>query len=494
MPSEKTYLAVDLGAESGRVIAGTVRGEKLDLEEVHTFKNGASVGPDGHLHWETHRLFEEILTGLRKAHERFGNALVSVGVDTWGVDYGLFDDRAELMGTPFHYRDARTKGMMEAVFARVPREEIYRRTGIQFMELNTIFQLMSEDRNRLKDARKLLFTPDLLTCWLSGKMVQEATIASTSQLLNPKTGSWDCDLLDALDIPAHLFGDLTSPATAVGELQPAIVDKTGCAGLQVVAVAGHDTASAVAAVPFHDPSSSAYLSSGTWSLLGIESDQPIINDLSSELELTNEWGLGGTFRVLKNIVGLWIIQECRRAWAEAGQEYDYETLKQMAARAEPFFAIMDVDHPPLMEVGGMPDKILHFLRCSGQEVPESSDHGQIIRIATEGLALKYGRVLMDLEQLKGTEIKTLNIVGGGSRNTLLNQMTANATGKTVVTGPTEGTAAGNILAQMLADGAIATIQEGRDLIKRTFELSTYYPEDEEAWKSARIQFHAVTGS
>jgi rhamnulokinase len=484
----KTYLAVDLGAESGRVIAGTILGGKLDLQEINKFPNGAHKGDDGHYHWETPRLFEDIKKGLKLAQQKYGESLVSVGVDTWGVDYGLFGEEGELLNIPFHYRDERTKGMMEKAFGKMPKDEIYRRTGIQFMELNTVFQLMAEDPEKLQKARRLLFTPDLISYWLCGQAINESTIASTSQLLNAKEGTWDNELLAALDIPRHLFGELTPPATNLGEVTEKIAGETGCTGLKVVAVGGHDTASAVAAVPFDDPSTSAYLSSGTWSLLGIESDQPLIDP---EAKFTNEWGLEGTFRVLQNIVGLWIIQECRRAWAEEGHDYNYETLKQMSAKANPFFALLDVDYGPLMEVGGMPGKICDYLKQTGQEVPEASDHGQIIRIATEGLALKYARVLDELESLKGSPIKTLNIVGGGSQNTLLNQMTANATGRNVVTGPTEGTAAGNILAQLLADGSISSLREGRELIKRTFELSNYYPEEVESWKAARIQLHGI---
>lgn len=491
MEEGKTYLAVDLGAESGRVIAGTIRDGKLDLQEVNKFPNGAIRAEDGHLHWETLRLFTDIKQGLRLAREKYGEAIVSVGVDTWGVDYGLLDERGELLNIPFHYRDERTKGMMEQAFEKMPRPEIYRRTGIQFMELNTVFQLMAEGPERLQKAKQLLFTPDLISYWLCGRAVNEATIASTSQLLNPETGTWDDDLLAALDIPRHLFGELTPPATTLGELTAEVAAETGCPGLKVVAVGGHDTASAVVAVPFGDPSSSAYLSSGTWSLLGIESDRSLIHP---EATFTNEWGLENTFRVLQNIVGLWVIQECRRTWADQGHDYDYETLKKMAAGAKPFFALLDVDYSPLMEVGGMPGKIGDYLKQTGQDVPDPADHGQIIRIATEGLALKYARVLDDLESLQGSPISTLHIVGGGSQNTLLNQMTASATGRTVITGPTEGTAAGNILAQLLADGSIGSLQEGRDLIKRTFELSTYHPADTETWQAARNRLSAIRSS
>jgi len=491
MAEPKTYLAVDIGAESGRVIAGTLLHGKLDLNELHKFPNGPSKGGDGHLHWEIQRLFQEIKTGLRKAADEYGDSLVSVGIDTWGVDYGLLDAGGKLLNTPFHYRDSRTKGMMGKVFSLIPREAIYQRTGLQFMEFNTLFQLMAENRQHLNQAERLLFTPDLLSFWLTGKAVTEETIASTSQLLNASTRNWDADILASLDISPSLFAPLTPPATLIGPVQPGISHETGCRHLQVIAVGGHDTASAVAAVPFEDPATSAYLSSGTWSLLGLESDRPIINDQSAQRNVTNEWGLEGTYRILKNIVGLWIIQECRRYWKDQGTEYDYETLKQMAAKAEPFYAYLDVDYPPLAQVGEMPEKIRVFLRDTNQTVPDPEDHGQIIRIATEGLALKYAAKLRSLEELKQGPIHTLHIVGGGSQHTLLNQMTANATGKTVRTGPTEGTAAGNILAQLLADGTIPSLQEGRKIIAHTFELSTYHPEDVESWKSARLQLEQL---
>jgi rhamnulokinase len=484
----QTYLAVDLGAESGRVIAGRFDGRCLQLETLRQFPN-RPVEAAGHLHWQPFRLFEEIKTGMKLARQTFGDALVSVGVDTWGVDYGLLDANDQLLHPPFHYRDARNKAAMERALEIMPRDQVYQRTGLQFMMFNTLFQLQAEHKEALAKARALLFMPDLLSFWLSGRKINESTIASTSQLLNPYTGDWHEEILKTFGLPRSLFQNLTPPATEIAPLVGDVVRETGCEGIKVISVGGHDTASAVAAVPFEDPEDAAYLSSGTWSLLGIESAVPLINERSFAFDFTNEWGLEDTFRVLKNISGLWIVQECRRAWAAAGEDLDYEQLTQLARQAPPFCAVIDVDDGPFLEVGNMPEKIAEYCRRTGQAVPQ--DKSQIVRIATEGLALKYAKVLEQLEALKGGPVHTLHIVGGGTQNDLLNQLAADACGRTVVTGPVEGTAAGNVIAQMIAQGELSSVAEGRQLVRQSFDLKTYQPKDAEGWSAAGAKLSRI---
>jgi rhamnulokinase len=473
---KKHYLAVDLGASSGRTIVGTLEDGKLTLKEMNRFWNGPTE-INGRLFWDFVHLFRNILDGIALARKEFGADLVSMGVDTWGVDSGLLDSDGRLLGNPVNYRDSRTVGMFEKVFERVPKSEVFAQTGIQFMELNSLYQFMAmslENSIQYKTAKKMLFCPDLLSYWLTGKMVAERTIASTSQFYNPITKDWAYDLLEKLGIRTDLFADLVNPGTVVGETS----------GLPVVAVGGHDTACAFAAVPVAEGEKCAFLSSGTWSLLGTELSEPVINDKVLEANFTNEVGVCDTVRFLKNLSGLWMMQELRRVWSEQGFEYTWDEMAEMALLSEPFEFFIDPSDPLFLTPGNMPARIQEACERTGQKRP--SDHGQILRAAYEGLALLYADTYESLETLTGKEFDTLRIVGGGCQNITLSQFAADATGLKVITSPKEATAIGNILMQMFAMGDISSLEEGRGIIRDSFahESKTYLPKDVAAWKTA----------
>lgn len=490
MNESGVYIAVDLGASSGRVIAGALKDGKLTLEVLHRFENGPEE-INGHFHWPLEHLKQGIAEGLKKAGAQYGDRLQSVGVDTWGVDYGLMDKNGELMGQPYAYRDSRTDGMEEKAEPLVSRREQYRINGLQFMFFNTLYQVLAEQLQtpeRLQKADRILFMPDLFHHWLSGRQVNEYTIASTSALLEVESRTWSQDLLSKLNLPAHVFQDLIEPGTRVGPVRPELREELGLPDLQVVAPPGHDTAAAVAAVPFGHPDA-AYLSSGTWSLMGIESPVPLAGDASYEHEFTNEGGVNGTYRVLKNICGLWILQECRRVWTERGEDIEFSDMVDLAKKAEPFQHFIHPDDPRFASPGDMEERIKAFCRDTGQAEPAS--RGALLRCIFESLALRYRSVLSMLEDLAGHEIPMLHIVGGGTQNKLLNQYTANSLGRRVTAGPVEATAAGNVLVQMIADGAVADVAEGRSLVAESFELLEYQPEDVDAWSSAYQTFTAV---
>ena len=445
------------------------------------------------LHWDTLRLFAEIQEGLKKAVACCGSELISLGIDTWGVDYGLLDRNDRLVGLPYHYRDSRNDTMMAEAFRRVPREEIFAATGIQFMQLNTLFQLLAqqvEDPEVLARTRTLLMMPDLLNFWLTGQKVSERTIASTSQALDPHRPAWATGLLERLGIPTHYLPTIIEAGTVLGGLLPAVIDETGAKQVRVVAPGSHDTASAVAAVPA-ESADYAYLSSGTWSLMGVETKQPVINADALAFNVTNEGGVCDTIRLLKNIAGLWIIQECRRTWAAEGQALSWDDIVRHAAAAQPFVAQIDVDAHDFLAPGDMPPRIREYCRRTGQAVPEGV--GPIARVVYESLALKYRRVLEMMEALVGKRIGVLHIVGGGAQNRLLNQLTADAIGRPVVAGPFEATAVGNLLMQLLATGAVGSLAEGRALVRRSFDTETYSPEDAAAWDEAYARFRSLTG-
>jgi len=488
------FLAVDIGASSGRVMAALFDGTAIKLEEVHRFHNGADE-IDGSYRWDIHARFDAIKEGLTKAAAQYGDAIVSIGVDTWGVDYGLLDADGNLLGLPFAYRDPRTNGMEEEAVKRVPRETIYDTTGIQFMFFNTLNQLMSEvvtDRAELKQADKLLFTPDLINYWLCGVATNEYTIASTSQLLDVRSRGWATGMLDALGIPTAPLCDITKPGTALGPILPAIAEATGLpAGVTVVAVGSHDTASAVAAVPA-EGKSHAYLSSGTWSLMGVESDEPVVSEQSYDYGFTNEGGLENTIRVLKNITGLWLVQECRRNWSEAGEAPSFAELEDEARNAAPFQSFIDPDDAAFAEPCDMPNVIRTYCENTGQTVPETK--GEIVRVAVESLAFRYKSVFTMLEDLTGHRLDVLHIVGGGTQDRLLNQLTANALGRRVITGPVEATATGNVLAQLIAASRIGSLVAGREIVRASFETDTYEPQETEAFAEAYARFHEVTGA
>ena len=480
---KKHYLAVDLGASSGRTIVGTLEDGKLTLKEMNRFWNGPTeIG--GTLLWDFVHLFRNIKEGIALAKKEYGDGLVSMGIDTWGVDFGLFDADGKLLRNPVHYRDSRTEGMFGQVFKRAPKADVFAQTGLQFMELNTLYQLMSlslADSFQYKAASKMLFVPDLLNYWLTGKMVAERSFASTTQFYNPATKDWAYDLLEKLGIRTDLFAELVDPGTVVGDAD----------GLPVVAVGSHDTASAFAAVPVVEGEHCAFLSSGTWSLLGTELPEPVINDDVLAANFTNEVGVCDTIRFLKNLSGLWIIQELRRVWNEQDFDYSWHAMEHMALEAQSFEFFVDPADDVFLAPGDMAARIQEYCTRTGQNRPET--HAQILRAAYEGLALLYAHTYDTLEQLSGRTLDTLRIVGGGCKDTLLDQLAANATGRKVVTGPTEATATGNLIMQMLAMGDIDSLAEGREIIRNSFaeETKEFEPRDSKAWKSALEKWRKI---
>ncbi|MFN8472590.1 MAG: FGGY-family carbohydrate kinase [Anaerolineae bacterium] len=481
--SAPAFLAFDLGATSGRAVLGRFDDDRLSLEEVHRFPNGPVCVGDS-LFWDILRLWDEMQRGLALAAARAGDSLVSIGVDTWGVDFGLLAEDDTLLGNPYCYRDARTDGMLEAAFEAVPRDEIYAQTGIQFMQLNSLYQLLALARANAADlriARRFLNVPDLLNFWLSGVKASEFTIVSTTQCYNPVTENWAWPLLERLGIPTAPFGEIVPPGTTVGALRPSVMRDTGAPSVKVIATASHDTAAAVAAVPA-EVADYAYISSGTWSLMGVEVSAPVISAASLAANLTNEGGVNGTIRLLKNIMGMWLIEECRRTWAQAGHSYSYGELTALAENARPFSALIWPGDPRFLAPGDMPARIAAACVESGGTAPAGP--GELVRCVLESLALEYRRVLELIESVQGRSVSVVHVVGGGSRNALLNQFTANATARPVVAGPVEATATGNILVQAVATGHVASIAEGRALLRRFAETSTFAPADVEQWEAA----------
>jgi len=487
--SAKCYLAVDLGASSGRVLAGLFENGKLEREELHRFWNGPVEQDDG-LHWGVDQLFTEIKTGLKKGFETYGDAVQAIGVDTWGVDYGLLDADGKLLNDPFHYRDARNDTMMPRVFKIIPQDEIYRRTGLQFMQLNTIYQLFAEvrgDRPELKEAERFLMIPDLFNYFLTGRTINEYTDATTTQLLDAKARTWDLELIRKLGIPGKIFGEIVEPGTVVGTLTPEMQEELG-GNAEVVAVGSHDTASAVAAAPLSSKHC-AYLSSGTWSLMGLEEPKPIITAESAKYDITNEGGVCNTIRFLKNIGGLWLIQECRRNWVEQGEELGYDQIADLAMAADPFIAFVDPDSQEFAQPCDMPTRVQIACERTGQRVPETK--GEIARVVYESLAMRYRAVFQTLEKLHGKRLEALHIVGGGCLNNVLNQFTADALNRPLITGPVEATAIGNMLMQMIAKDDISGLVEGRTMIADSFGTQTLKPESTDAWDKAFERFLAV---
>lgn len=470
----QTVLAVDLGAESGRVMAVQYDGATLRLQELHRFPN-TTVAVRGTLHWNMLRLWQDIQAGIAA-----GRALqpASIGVDTWGVDFALLDRQGELIGNPVHYRDRRTDGMMERVFARVERAEVFAQTGIQFMPINTLYQLASlaeRQSPQLACARTFLTVPDLLNYWLTGVQLCEFTNATTTQLYNPFAGDWAAALMDALGIPRAIFPPIVQPGTRIGAYE----------GIPVIAPACHDTGSSVAAVPATSPRY-AYISSGTWSLVGLEVAQPLINAAALVANVTNEGGVAGTYRLLKNVMGLWIVQQCRATWEAEGQRYSYADLVQLAAAATPLRSLIDPNDGRLLAPGDHPRLIQTMCAERGQPLPET--HGAIIRCVLESLALAYRDVLTTLQTLAAHRSETIYVVGGGARNELLCQLTANATGLPVVAGPVEATVLGNALVQLIALGELRDIGEARQLVATMSDLRRYEPQDSAIWDEAYARY------
>jgi rhamnulokinase len=487
----KHYLAIDLGAESGRAMLGTLDGGRLQLEELHRFPNEPVRIPAG-LFWDTFRLFHEIQRGLAIAGRQRRIELAGIGIDTWGVDFGLIDRDGALIDNPRHYRDARNDGMLEKTFAAVPKQEIFAATGIQFMQFNSLYQLYAAklaNSPALGAASKLLFMPDLLNYWLSGVARAEMSIASTSQFYDPARKRWATELFEKLGLPAGILAEVVPPGTLLGPLLPWVSQASGLGAVPVYATCGHDTASAVAAVPA-EAEDWVYISSGTWSLMGVELAAPVINEAALAMEFTNELGVGGSVRFLKNIIGLWLLQECRREWAQQGSEFSYAELAEMAAAATPFSAIIDPD--AFLAPGGLPDRICAFCRESGQRPP--AEPGVMARVVLESLALRCRQVLENLEALLGRRQRVIHIVGGGSKNRLLNQLISDATGKPVLAGPAEATAIGNVLVQAIGSGAISDLEEGRRIVARSFELERFEPRPGSDWDSAYAKFRALRGA
>lgn len=482
------FLTFDLGAESGRALLGVVASGAISLQEVHRFPNEPQRILN-RFHWDTVRLFAEIQKGLSRCVKELPGELHGIGVDTWGVDFALLDRNDDVLGLPYHYRDARTDGMMEQVFAIVPRDEVYRRTGIQFMQLNSLYQLMAMKVSAsplLEVARSFLMTPDLINFWLTGVKVNEFTNATTTQFYDPVAGTWARDLLERLEIPTHFLGEIVEPGTRLGPLHQTVRDQTGAGPVPVIAPATHDTGSAVAAVPAQGDGGWAYVSCGTWSLVGVEWPSPVINDQTLASNLTNEGGVGRTFRLLRNVMGLWLLQQSRAVWARAGQTYEYAQLTKMAEEAPAFSALIDPDDPGFLKPADMVEAIRAYCVRTGQRPPEGVSG--TVRAIIEGLALKYRWVIERLETVTGKPIETIHIIGGGSQNTLLCQATADATGKRVLAGPVEATALGNIMVQALASGVVGSIQEGRRLIGSSFPLTEYTPRDTDAWSKPYERF------
>ena len=488
--SQRVYLAVDLGAESGRVMAGMLTDGRVTLEELHRFPNGP-VDVAGTRRWDVLRLWSDIQEGLAKAAARFKDDTVSIGIDTWGVDYVLLSEKDELVGQPYNYRDPRTEGIVENVTGRVPRAEVFATTGLQFMSINSLYQLVAmqlSDPKLLNMADRFLMMPDFFHWLLCGSRVVEFTNATTSQLLGAKDRSWATDLMRKLDLPTHIFPEVVQPGTKLGTLRSDVAERTGLGKVDVVTPATHDTGSAIAAVPTQNTGRAnwAYISSGTWSLIGVEVQEAILTPEALEQNVTNEGGIDGTYRLLKNVMGLWLVQECRQSFSRAGHEYDYGTLTQLAEESEPFRSLIPPNDGVFLSPTDMAQTIQSWCREHGEPVPENE--GQLVRCALESLALKYRSVLAGIERLTGETVEVIHVVGGGSRNALLNQFTANACGKPVIAGPIEATALGNVLVQARAAGDIGTLSEIRDVVRASHDLTTFEPVAGDAWATAYDRF------
>lgn len=492
-----SYLAIDLGASSGRHLAGRFDGTRLELDEIYRFENGP-IAAAGRQFWDLLAQWQHVCQGLRAA-AALPDKVRSVGVDTWGVDFALLGRGDELLGNPVHYRDPRTDGLLERAFEVVPREEIFSHTGLQFLQFNTLFQLWAmrlADSSQLDAAQRLLMMPDAFHWLLTGEKSNELTNATTTQCFDPRRQAWAGELLERFQIPARLFGPITPPGTKLGPLTSEVARETGLAGVDVVLPGTHDTASAVAAVPAATAPSEApnwcYISSGTWSLMGVEVPRPVINQKCLELNLTNEGGIGGTTRLLKNISGLWLVQECRRVWNAAGGNFSWEDLSRLSDAARPLVSLIDPDDRVFLAPENMPEAIREFCRRTGQPVPQ--DEGAVVRCAIESLALRCRLVLDWLEQLTAARIETVHVVGGGAQNVQLCQATADACGRLVLAGPVEATAIGNLAVQAIAAGDFASIAEAREVVRRSFPPRRFEPRDRAKWEAAFQRFATLVPS
>ena len=490
--TERIYLAVDLGAESGRVMAGIWNGKTIRLEEVHRFPNGPVWIADT-IRWDVLRLWGEIQNGLALGRKRFGNKVVSVGVDTWGVDFVLLNKQNEILGQPYHYRDPRTRGALKRAFKRVPRVEIFRQSGAQFVELNSLYQLLAwkdDSPSILEEARHLLFMPDFMHWCLCGATNAEFTVASTSQFVHPLSRNWSLPLLRQFGLPTHFLPKIVMPGTELGPLRNSLAQSTGLVGVKVVVPPSHDTASAVAGVPTASTGKAnwAYVSSGTWSLMGVELRKAALSPRTMELNLSNEGGLDNTYRLIKNIVGLWLVQQCKRSFELRGRSCSYTQLARMAVRAKSLRSLINVDEPCFHNPPDMVKAIQRFCRDTCQPVPRTE--GELVRCACESMALKYRQVLGGLEELSGERVEVLHIVGGGSQNELLNQLAADACQRPVLAGPVEATALGNLLVQVRASGELSSLAEIRQVIRQSSRVREYLPRSSAAWEEAAARLSA----
>ena len=483
----KKVLAFDFGASSGRAILGTFDNGKIELEELHRFSNDP-VEVNGHFYWDILRLFFEIKQGILKCSAAGHKDIAAIGIDTWGVDFALIDKDGEILGNPYHYRDAKPENM-EETFQQLGKENIYEKTGLQFLAFNTLYQLRNLKKNKpqlLDRAEHLLLIPDLFNYLLTGKMAAEYSNVSTTQLLNPNKGQWEYSLTDALGIDRKLFKDIVDSGTVLGLLKPELAKELQMPQVPVICVASHDTGSAVAAVPFEEPQKSLYISCGTWSLMGTELKQPLINEKAMAFNFTNEGGVERTTRFLSNIMGLWLIQESRRQWKRENLEYSFNDMENAAKEAEPFRSFINPDFDGFTPPGDMPGRIREFCKNAGLKVPETM--GEVVLCIYQSLALKYRYVTEAMEEMMGTRIDTIHMVGGGIKDQFLCQMTADATGRRVVAGPTEATAMGNIAVQLMALGEIKDLAGIREVIKASADTKVYMPSGKPGWDEAYALF------
>lgn len=493
----KTYkfLAFDFGASSGRAMLAKFDGEKITLEEKHRFANDP-VDINGDFHWDVLRLFFEIKQGILKCANSGDRDIDCIGIDTWGVDYGLLDENDKLLGNPYHYRDTRTEGMYEEAFKLVPKAEIFEKSGgVAFNWFNTIFQLLSaklSNDSALRNAKTMLLMPDLLNFFLTGEKKTEYTIASTTQMFNSVKHEWAYDLLEKMGIPTNILTDVVYPGEIVGKIKPELAQELGIDEIPVIAVASHDTGSAVASVPVVDEKDFIYISSGTWSLMGVELDKPNVCKEALEHNFTNEGGVNKTIRFLKNIMGLWLIQESRRQWDREGELLSFDELEKQANAAEPFASLIDPDYPAFQTPGNMPKRIREYCEKTGQKVPQTK--GEIVRCIAQSLAFKYRETVEGMEEVTGNKYNVVNIVGGGIKDKMICQFTANATKRKVSTGPVEATSIGNVVVQAMAMGAIKDLKEGRQIVKNSFDITVYEPQDGDAWDKAYEEWKRIIKS
>ena len=487
--TKSSFLAFDIGASSGRAILGILENGKLELIEIHRFKNQMTK-IQGSYFWNIFSLFDELKTGLKMCILDYQVQPESVGIDSWGVDYSLVTGEGHLVGLPFAYRDHRTDNSMEEFFQIMSKKETYLHSGIQFMQFNTLFQLFSsvqQNYSGLKIAESLLFTPDTLNFLFTGIRKNEYTISSTSQMLKPGKAEWEMKLFDAAGIPQKLAGEIVQPATILGDLLTEVLEETGSTPIPCIAVAGHDTASAVVSVPARGENW-AYLSSGTWSLLGIENTVPLVSEKTLEMNFTNEGGVEGTTRFLKNIMGMWLIQECKRIWDQEN-ELDWQQIVDLSNAVVPFKSLINPDDPMFLNPGNMPIAIQDFCAKTNQPIPETK--GEIARCIYDSLVLKYKFTIKQIESVTGKKIEKLHIIGGGAHNKIMNQLTADATGIQVIAGPTEATAIGNIMLQAKALGKVKSLPEIREIVRNSFEVTKYKPSPKLDWEAAFSKFEKL---